>query len=110
MTADAKFIMQAIASNDREETEWSDFIRTADAMHLCDIFRDLRIAEEALRHGTTAAMLKDINFVCCHPLSVAAMRLAVATAVVRVRSELIERARAGRQPGDAPGGVSEVID
>ena len=102
---DKSLEMQAIAQNDRSETEWSDFLRGSDAVHLCDIFSDLRLAEEALRLGTTPDMLTTVNAVCMHPMSVAALRLAVGLAVIRVRTELVERAKAAGKPA---GGETEA--
>jgi len=102
MSSDRKFILQSIARNDREETFWTDWLQRADAIHLCDILRDLAIAEKTLADGTSAAMLDDINFVCMQPISVAAQRLAFGVALHRVRAELIRRVEEGDIPSKGP--------
>ena len=94
-----KVLMQAIAKNDRAETEWSDFLKEAKASHLVDIFEDLRVTEEALRIGTMPEMMDTVGFMCCQPISVPAIRLAIGLAVIRVRVELIARANGPTEDG-----------
>jgi len=97
-------VMQAIAKNDVGETQWNRFLESSEVSHLIDIFEDLRISEEMLCRATTPLMMQHLDFMCAQPMSVAAARLAIGLAVVRLRAELIARASPGTA-SDAESGL-----